>query len=149
MSTPLSTLSLSKRDRDVSGGGTRTARSFLDFVVDGTSLYDAIGRRSDLISTLWVHPEAAEEQQKAVRRLLGFEQGDLPGDRVSLYICPECGDLGCGAITLKIGFGVQEVIWYEFGHENTYEESIDRASYSSIGPFRFDRQAYENLLRQL
>jgi len=153
MNTPLSTLSLLRRDRDVSGGGTRTDRSFLDFVVDGTSLYDAIGRRSDLISTLWVQPEAApeaaEEQQKAVRRLLGSEQGDLPGDRVSLYVCPECGDLGCGAITLKIEFDVEEVIWYDFGHENNYEESIDRAPYSSIGPFRFDRQTYENLLRQL
>jgi hypothetical protein len=126
--TPVSALSLVKRDRDVSGGGTKTARTFLDFVVNDTSLYDSIGRQSDLISTLWVHPEAAEEQQKAVRRLLGLEQSDLPGDRVPLYVCPECGDLGCGAVTLKIEFTAQEVIWYDFGHENNYEESLDLAS---------------------
>ena len=148
MSTRLSTLNLVKRDRHVSGPN-RVDRSFLDFVVDGLSLYDEIGRRSDLVSTLWISPPAPEEQQKAVRRLLGLEQGDLPGDRVSLYVCPECGDVGCGAITLKIEFAVDEVRWSDFGYENTYEESIDRASYGSIGPFRFSRQAYEELMSLL
>jgi hypothetical protein len=62
----------------VSGPGVRSGRSFLDFVIDGLSLYDEIGRRSDLISTLWVSPLVPEEQQKAVLRLLGLEQGDLP-----------------------------------------------------------------------
>jgi hypothetical protein len=69
-----------------------------------------------------------------------------PGDRVSLYVCPECGDVGCGAVTLKVEFAVEEVIWSDFGYENNFEESIDRASYSSMGPFRFSRQAYEDLM---
>ncbi|HEY6377042.1 MAG TPA: hypothetical protein VIX90_16095 [Edaphobacter sp.] len=149
MSTHLSTLNLVKRDRHVSGPGVRSGRSFLDFVIDGLSLYDEIGWRSDLISTLWVSPPVPEEQQKAVRRLLGLEQGDLPGDRVSLYVCPECGDVGCGAITLKVEFAADEVIWSDFGYENNYEESIDRVSYGSMGPFRFSRQAYEELMSLL
>jgi hypothetical protein len=148
VSTRLSTLNLVKRDRHVSGPD-RVDRSFLDFVVDGLSLYDEIGRRSDRVSTLWISPPAADEEQKAVRRLLRHEQGDLPGDRVSLYVCPECGDVGCGAITLKIEFAVDDVIWSDFGYENTHEESIDRASYGSIGPFRFSRQAYEELMSLL
>jgi hypothetical protein len=75
--TPISALNLVKRDRYVSGPGLCSGRSFLDFVVDGVSLYDEIGQRFDLISTLWVNPPVPEEQQKAGRRLLGLERGDL------------------------------------------------------------------------
>lgn len=143
----MNTLELLKTDRAVSGLGTQIKRSFLDFVVDGVSLYETIGRRSDLISTIWIDPPMAlSEERKAVRRLLKLDPGDLPSDRVSLYICPECGDLGCGSISLHIQIADDEITWSDFGYENNYEDHIDRESYTSVGPFHFSRAVYEATL---
>ena len=38
-----------------------------------------------------------------VRSLLFCEfAGDTPSGRVALHICPECGDFGCGVVSVKI-----------------------------------------------
>jgi hypothetical protein len=37
------------------------------------------------------------ETLKAVDRLLLMSDADFPNDRRSLFVCAECGDLGCGA----------------------------------------------------
>lgn len=42
------------------------------------------------------------ETVAAVERLVGEASGDLPDGRVSLYVCPECGDLRCGAVTARL-----------------------------------------------
>lgn len=142
-------MELLKTDRAVSGLGSQIKRTFLDFVVDGVSLYEKIGRRSDLISTIWIDPPMAiNEQRRAIRRLLKLDAGDLPGDRVSLYICPECGELGCGSISLHIQIAAEQITWYDFGYENSYEDHVDRNSYSSVGPFHFNRSFYEATLNR-
>lgn len=84
-----------------------------------------------------------------IRRLLMVEPGDLPGGRVSLYICPECGDIGCGAITVRIERRGLEIIWSDFGYENNYENNVELESFCSIGPFHFDLNTYESKLRAL
>ena len=143
----MNTINLLKTERAVSGLGSQIKRTFLDFVVDGVSLYEEIGRRSDLISTLWIDPPMSrEEQDKAIRRLLTLNTGDLPNGRVSLYVCPECGDLGCGVITVQIDVADNQITWRDFGYENNYEEHVERDSYSSVGPFHFSRQVYEATL---
>jgi hypothetical protein len=102
--------------------GSQIKRAFLDFIVDGVSLYEELGRRSDLISTVWIDPPMTrEEQQRAIRRLLTLEPGDLPNGRVSLYVCPECGDLGCGAISVQIDVTGDKITWSDFGYENNYD----------------------------
>jgi hypothetical protein len=99
----MNTIELLKTDRAVSDLGSQVKRKFLDFLVDGVSLYEEIGRRSDLVSTVWIDPPMPrEDQDKAIRRLLALDTGDLPNGRVSLYVCPECGDLGCGVISVQI-----------------------------------------------
>jgi hypothetical protein len=145
MSEAISTLTLEERNRYRSDSSAYPGRSFFDFVIDGVALYDMMGQRRDLVSTLWTKPEVPAERQRYARRLLTLEPGDVPGDRVSLYVCPECGDLGCGAITMKIEVGVGEVRWFDFGYENTYE---DRIPFDTVGPLSFDRQEYERLIGQ-
>ena len=71
-------------------------------------------------------------------------RGDLPSGRVSLYICPECGDLGCGAVSVALEPDGEDIIWKEFGHENDYDESfilIER-----LGPFRFRLADYRQAI---
>jgi len=143
----MNTVELLKTERAVSCLGSQIKRTFLDFVVDGVSLYERIGRRSDLISTLWIDPPMSrEEQDKAIRRLLTLDTGDLPNGRVSLYVCPECGDLGCGVISVQIDVAEDKITWRDFGYENSYEEHVERDSYSSVGPFHFSRPVYEAIL---
>jgi hypothetical protein len=99
-------LQLEWRDRRLDGAAGRTVRRFLDFVVDGHSLYDRI--EEDLVSCLgWLE---SEEDERAAQRLLGVEPPDID-DRVAVYICPEDGDVYCGAVTAVVGRRGNVVEW--------------------------------------
>ncbi len=113
----------------------KTSRTFFDFVLGGLSLYELAAQRGDLVSVIGVDHPSSIEQARAIRRLLGREPGDASGKRVSLYVCPECGDLGCGAITARIDQTSEETVWQDFGYENNYEREVDRRGLSSLGPF--------------
>lgn len=125
------------------GGGGRTQRDFLDFVIDGHSLSAVVG---DQISCLgWLVPE---ENARAARRLLLEEPADLPDNRRSLYVCPECGDIGCGAVSLVVESIGNKIIWRDFGYENNYEGEVRADGFEDLGPFVFDRSEYENVIKQ-
>ena len=125
------------------GGGGRTQRDFLDFVIDGQPLSELVG---DQISCLgWFVPE---ENARAVRRLLLKEPADLPNNRRTLYVCPECGDLGCGAVTLVVERAGDKIIWRDFGYENGYEGIIYADDFAGVGPFTFERVGYMEAMRQ-
>jgi hypothetical protein len=72
---------------------------------------------------------AESETLNAVDRLLLKSEADLPDDRRSLFVCAECGDLGCGAITISVKRAVDTIVWSDFGYENNYEESVSRDDY--------------------
>src|SRR5215216_3045939 len=100
------------------GGGGRTQRDYLDFVVDGESLSERFG--GDLASCLgWF---SAERNARAVHRLILKEPADLPDNRRSLYVCPECGELDCGAVTAVIERVVDKVIWRDFSFQRHYDQ---------------------------
>jgi hypothetical protein len=150
----LAQLSLVQRTRPgvgdpASGGPYKPQRSSWDFVIDGVSLYEPAATGRDLVSVIWTEPPVPQERVQAIRRLLTAEPGDASDGRVSLYVCPECGDLGCGAISVRIDGTPGEIVWRDFGFENNYEDSVERAAFASLGPFRFDRLAYAAQLEVL
>ena len=128
-------------------GTFKSERHFLDFVVDGQSLWAALGKRHDMVSILCAEYSAAETA-KAIGRLRLNEEADLPNDRRSFFLCSECGDLGCGAITALVKREGETIKWEAFGYENTWEEKISLDPYSTVGPFTFDATAYEHTLAQ-
>ena len=137
----VSTLGIEWKRR--AGGEGRTQRDFLDFVVDGQSLSVMVG---DQISCLgWFVPD---ENTKAARRLLLEEPADLPDTRRSLYVCPECGDLGCGAVSLVVEPLGDKIIWRDFGYENNYEAEVRAEGFEDLGPFVFNRSEYEKVIKQ-
>src|SRR4051794_16235939 len=92
-----------EREVDAESGPAKTRRRFLDFVVDGSPLYIEMQRRGfDRITPLWRSDTAPGAKEQVVGRLAGDVPGDAPGGRVCVYICPECGDLGCGAVTVSV-----------------------------------------------
>jgi hypothetical protein len=154
MDQRIASFSLAERIRPsfgdpANGEPYKTPRSFVDFVVNGVSLYEVVGRDRDLVSLIWAEPTDSTGLATAVQRLLASEPGDASDGRVSLFICPECGDLGCGAITVRIDTTPGSIVWRDFGYENNYQSEIDRAAFASLGPFIFDRQAYSAELRAL
>jgi hypothetical protein len=133
----MSTIELKWADRTL--GGSQTPRRFLDFVIDGESLYEKLG---DVISPLgWLN---AEETRKIVNRFLRKESPDFPNDRTSIYVCPECGDLECGAVSAVIERVGDDIIWRDFGYQNTYDDTIRFEDYEDVGPFTFNATEYHN-----
>jgi hypothetical protein len=126
-------------------GAFKSERHFLDCVVNGQSLWEALGKSCDMVSIL-CSEYVADETVKAVNRLLLREKADLPNDRRSLFVCSECGDLGCGAITMVVEKRDEAIVWKTFGYENTYEDKVTLDEYSTVGPFTFDVTEYERTL---
>lgn len=138
----MSTIELKWRVRETLSVA-QTKRKFLDIVIDGKSMYDRLG---DLISPLgWL---AIEETQKIIGSFLLKGPSDFPNNRRSIYVCPECADLGCGALSAVIEKDGDVILWRDFGYENDYEDTVHFENYAQLGPYRFKFDEYENALSQ-
>ncbi|HEY0640995.1 MAG TPA: hypothetical protein VGD67_25465 [Pseudonocardiaceae bacterium] len=122
---------------------------WLDLVVDGRSLHAAIGS-PDLVSVLVVGAAAGGvavlDLSDFVDELLLRRPPSLPGGRCRLFVCPECADLGCGAVGLTVEADGDHVVWCDLGYQNDYEPQIWFEEYAHVGPFRFRRTDYQAAL---
>jgi hypothetical protein len=123
------------------GGGGKTQRRYLDVVIDDVPLSERLD--ADFISPFGWFDLA--DQSASVERLLRKRPPDLSDDRVSLYVCPECGDLGCGAVTVKITGTPGGIVWAEFGIQNNYDAFVHREGLEGVGPFEFDGRMYHRV----
>ncbi len=127
------------------GDGGRAERRNLDLVIDGVALCSHF--RADFIPPFgWFDIEAQLDMIERLRRKM---PPDLAQNRTSLCICPECGDLGCGVISLSIEGGAGVIVWKDFGIQNNYEDSIYRNGFENVGPFTFDGARYHELIRRV
>jgi hypothetical protein len=132
-----STLSLKWRTRQ--GGGGHTHWEYLDFLVDGRSLWEHLGA-ADVIGCLgWGNPA---EEQRAAERLLLRAPSTLSLGRVPLFICAECGDLDCGAVTAQVERTPEGIAWYDFAFEDSGGEITRYPKYQALGPFLFNKAEY-------
>lgn len=136
-----------RRPGSSSGGAFVTERLSADFLIDGKSLLQTLvktdGGHSDFMSCLVSgFPKA---NQKALAKLLCKASPDTERGGVLLYICPECGDIGCGAYTACIRKTDGGFVWENFAFENGREEPVIAAS---VGPFHFAGDAYRTALSQ-
>jgi len=123
-------------------GGTTKGRISVDFTINGESLLRLLvavdGSNGDFMGCFVQGYE--EENRKIGRLLLGASLVDAQDDeRILLYICPECGDIGCGSFAVKVYVHASEVVWSDFSYLNGYEPASPVAG---IGPFRFLRIDY-------
>lgn len=124
----MSTLSFRSAIREGYSGTATGSRIFLDFLVNGVSLYRLIRAQSDnrldQISVLWLAPRLRDDiRANVLARLTAQERGDAPDGRVSVYVCPECGELGCGAVTVCLEVRDQIVHWSGWRYENDHDET--------------------------
>jgi hypothetical protein len=129
-------------------GTTKADRKYIDFIVSGQSLGQLFGLPDfELIGILgWSDNKKYENKQ--IDEFLGLIKPELETERTCLYVCPECGDIGCGAFTVKIEVTDTNVIWSDFGYENNYDEP-NLTDYKNIGPFIFDKKQYVETLKGL
>ena len=146
----MATLELKWRHRPGLGrgapSGIATERWHLDFLVDGRSLYDLLKvDQRDLVGVLgWGGMEA---NRAARHQLLGSVPAAADSGRRPIFVCPECGGLGCGAITVQVQHPGGNVEWRDFAYENNYDGSMaDTTAFASVGPFRFAADAYRRAL---
>jgi hypothetical protein len=129
-------------------GEFQVHRDFMDFIVDGRPL---LFQLSDLDA---VSPLASDVPPSIftaqVRSLLLETDAPLPGGRYVIYGCPECEDLGCGAVTAVIDEEHGDFIWRDFAWQTGEHADLELNGYHGIGPFRFRgpeyRQALDSLL---
>ena len=134
-----------ERDRH----GFRSERWSVDFLVGGRSLYDLLeGQKRDLSGAFLTKRDKIFRRTKenAATQALFGELG-AGGSRLPLYVCPECGDLGCGALTCEAIRVGGKIVWRNFGFETGIaEHPADFASYTEVGPFEFDDHQYAEII---
>jgi hypothetical protein len=151
----LSILRLEWADRPA--GYLQTPRRFLEFVVDGRPLTERLGGNAvgNVTPLGWLGLEA---DTLAVRRLLREAPTELGDERPDFYICAECGDIGCGAITATVERRGGQYVWQDFayrwldsatpsGHRGPGTHNLERDAYTTVGPFSFEAAAYATALR--
>lgn len=124
------------------GGGRRT--EYLDFAINGRPLREIV-QPGDFIGLFgWLD---RSWELKFFAQLLLREPSELPSGRVPLYICPECADLGCGAVSVRITKSDDSFVWSDFSFENNYEiEGAD--SCPDLRDFVFQKSEYYRALNR-
>ncbi|WP_123914223.1 hypothetical protein [Georgenia muralis] len=122
-------------------------RSLLKLTVDEASLDTAgLGPVGENVSVL-VHSWPVGMTPDALV-LLGDRPSELPDGRAAIYVCAQCGDIGCGAISAVIERTATTVVWRDFRWDDglQYEEHDNTAI--TGGPFVFDPEEYDAELRR-
>jgi hypothetical protein len=133
----MNTLELHWDERKISIKSNQHSRKFLDFLINGRSLLSLLNCDSDLISPFgWSENKAYEKEILKQYRLQ--KPSDLGSGRIMLYVCPECGDIGCGAVTFSIKDLGDQIQWSDFGSESDFED-IEPINFAAL---IFDRQQY-------
>jgi hypothetical protein len=134
-------------------GATKAARISIDYVVDGKSLLaqlvEADGGQCETLEEMadgfmgcFVKGFESDNLRKSAQ-LVAAREPDTEEGRYLLYVCPECGDIGCGAYGAKVRLAENDVEWYDFAYENGYEPG---RPLPSVGPFCFSHTEYASVI---
>lgn len=134
-----------KREGIQGPDGSKIERVSVDFLVGGTSLLAQLLKadvgHGDFMGC-FVHGFPVENLRK-LAQLASALEADTEDGRHLLYVCPECGDIGCGAYSAKLRLTESTAEWYDFAYENGYEGG---RPLTEVGPFMFARSEYNAAL---
>jgi len=132
------------------GGITKQERHSVDFVINGNSLFTAThADKKDMCGRFSAETKNWNQESARAFLLEGDPDEGLDNQRFMVFVCSECGDLGCGAITCEISRDGDSVIWQHFAYENGYDPKMtDLDSYSHIGPFCFHEDEYRRVINE-
>jgi hypothetical protein len=129
------------------GSAYKRERHTFDLVVNGISLFRETGAsKSDMCGSLadpHFEPEAARRFNDEVLGNLGAKLSVGGAHRVALFVCPECGDLGCGAVTALVSRRAHSVRWSDFAFENDYDSL---SPIDGVEVFEFEWPQYKSAI---
>ena len=102
-----------------------TRARFLDWTLNGIVLRSMLGWEtppSD--STCLVSGWDLDEGLAWLERLRFEGAGGFPDGRAAVLVCPECGDLECGALSVNVTRG-GTVVWSDFGWQVPRKDGFD------------------------
>lgn len=120
---------------------TQTVSRCTELLIDGRSarsLVEQPGQASALDS--WPLDVMVEALRSGRMTSLGWPDEK----RVPLFVCGDCGDPACGAVTCRVTVGPTTVTWSDVAWENFYEPN-DTAVLDAL-TWIFDRAAYDAAL---
>jgi hypothetical protein len=129
------------RKGETFGNPIKHERNYIDFVVSGKPLSDILKTKKDDLISMFGWGANADYENHLIRVFLKQEPPELETGRTIIYGCPECGNIGCGAVTAEIIENGDKIIWKKFGYENNYG-GLYFEEYSDVGEFEFDKQEY-------
>jgi hypothetical protein len=119
-------------------GSGKTERGFYDFAANDCPFTDVL-EPGDFITPFGWLPE--QVQRSYFAQLLLRTRSELRSGRVPLYLCAECGDPGCGCLSVVVSKYDDCFVWSEFGFESDHEDSLVE-SYESIRTYAFQKSEY-------
>lgn len=125
-------------------------RLSLDFVVDGQSLYTLLMEVADLGDRMSAFVSDRPRENLSARAVLLLRRRDPDlKTRAMLYVCPECGDIQCGAMTVEITKTGNTYTWQNFAYEGyPGDDLVEHLTFPEIGPFTFHAEDYEPLIER-
>lgn len=133
--------------KDHTGKTVQSERKYFDFIVSGISMKTLLNVEDiDLITPLgWGNQEY---EQEIIKEFIGERQSQIASGRLVLYVCPECGDIGCGCISVDLEITEDKVVWKNFGYEND-QDDIDFESYKEVHAIEFEKKNYMHMFKSL
>ncbi len=141
MNEKIHTLSFQKKIREGNAKSYISERTYFDIIISGQSLIEmfySLLENRDFVS-VFTETSNDKYRKSIIQEFLKKEKTEFElqrNGRTMLYMCPECGDIGCGAITAKIKILKDYVVWEDFAYEDALPE-INLERYAHIGPFYF------------
>lgn len=134
---------------------THGKRAYLGIEVDGVPLAHhfagCLGEHPTHLSPLGWSSAPADVNARTTEQLLAREPSELGSGRVPVLVCEECGDVGCGAYTVRILREGDTVRWTDWAYENGREpaDPIESMEWPTRpGDFLFERGLYEQAIRE-
>ncbi|MFN0249621.1 MAG: hypothetical protein ACKV2T_22245 [Kofleriaceae bacterium] len=120
------------------GGPQHQERRYYDYTINGHPLRAMIDPGDNIGLFGWLPHEFEVE---FARSLLLRGPSKLPSGRVPLYICPECGDLGCQSLSARVIEERDRFVWTEFAYEANYDAGPTTELFE-VRPLSFEKRAY-------
>ena len=120
---------------------------YLDYVISGKFLGDSLNiKKLDKVSPFGdtVHKNY---QIQLLDALTLNKKSELKSGRTVLYVCPECGDIECGAVTISIEENADNIIWKEFGLESNLDGIMEE--FQQLELIEFEKKSYLKAFQEL
>ncbi len=131
---------------------TRGKATYFEIEVDERRLAHhfagRFGAHPSQLSPLGLSSANENYRAKVVAQFLAEAPSDLESGRIPVLVCEDCGDVGCGAFTVRVVREGELIKWTDWAFENGNEPAQEITWPTRPGDFTFDRKEYEIEIRK-